>query len=104
MRLAQSGFNRSEFITTVQPSLLGTIAIVVPAEQSSDDFSPSWKIQTSSVAETLVLVMLTPPVYSGRVKENDLRRYKPPVHMVTLTKGREIAPYVWGHPDDDDRR
>lgn len=31
-------------------------------------------------------------------------RYSPPVHMIKLTKGREIAPYVWVHPDDDDRR
>jgi hypothetical protein len=31
------------------------------------------------------------------------RRYKPPVHMIKLTQDREIAPYVWVHPDDDDR-
>ena len=28
-------------------------------------------------------------------------RYSPPVHMIKLTKEREIAPYVWVHPDDD---
>jgi hypothetical protein len=32
------------------------------------------------------------------------RRYKPPVHMIKLTEEREITPYVWAHPDDDDRR
>jgi hypothetical protein len=31
-------------------------------------------------------------------------RYAPPVHMIKLTKEREITPYVWSHPDDDDRR
>jgi hypothetical protein len=33
-----------------------------------------------------------------------MRRYKPPVHMVKLTERREITPYRWTHPDDDDRR
>ena len=32
------------------------------------------------------------------------RRYKPPVHMIKLTAEREISPYKWVHPDDDDRR
>jgi hypothetical protein len=27
--------------------------------------------------------------------------YSPPVHMIKLTREREIAPYVWVHPDDD---
>ena len=31
-------------------------------------------------------------------------RYAPPVHMVKLTRTREITRYVWVHPDDDDRR
>jgi len=26
------------------------------------------------------------------------------VHMINLTATREITPYVWVHPDDDDRR
>jgi hypothetical protein len=30
-------------------------------------------------------------------------RHLPPVHMIKLTKEREIAPYVWVHPDDDER-
>jgi hypothetical protein len=30
-------------------------------------------------------------------------RYSPPVRMIKLTKEREIAPYAWVHPDDDDR-
>lgn len=30
--------------------------------------------------------------------------YAPPVHMIKLTMEREITPYVWAHPDDDDRR
>jgi hypothetical protein len=29
------------------------------------------------------------------------RRYKPHVHMVKLTMEREIAPYVWVHPDEE---
>jgi hypothetical protein len=28
-------------------------------------------------------------------------RYSPPVHMIRLTKEREIMPYVWVHPDDE---
>ena len=32
------------------------------------------------------------------------RRYKPPVHMIKLTAERNITPYVWAHPDNDDRR
>ena len=31
-------------------------------------------------------------------------RYAPPVHMIKLTQEREITPYIWVHPDDDDRR
>jgi hypothetical protein len=31
------------------------------------------------------------------------RRYSPPVHMIRLTESREIAPYEWVHPEDDDR-
>ena len=31
-------------------------------------------------------------------------RYSPPVHMIKLTMEREIAPYIWVHPDEDDRR
>jgi hypothetical protein len=28
-------------------------------------------------------------------------RYAPPVHMIKLTRQREITPYVWVHPDDE---
>jgi hypothetical protein len=28
-------------------------------------------------------------------------RYSPPVHMIKLTKEREIDPYLWVHPDED---
>jgi hypothetical protein len=31
------------------------------------------------------------------------RRYSPPVHMIKLTQQREITPYVWVRPDDDER-
>jgi hypothetical protein len=31
-------------------------------------------------------------------------RYRAPVHMIRLTKQQSIAPYVWTHPDDDERR
>ena len=29
-------------------------------------------------------------------------RYSPPVHMIKLTQQREITPYAWVHPDDDE--
>jgi Resolvase, N terminal domain len=32
------------------------------------------------------------------------RHHAPPWHMMKLTKEREMAAYVWVHPDDDDRR
>jgi hypothetical protein len=38
---------------------------------------------------------------SGRRQKG---RYAPPVHMFKLTQEREIAPYPWVHPDEDDRR
>src|ERR1700682_986349 len=28
-------------------------------------------------------------------------RYAPPVYMIRLTKEREIAPYLWVHPDEE---
>jgi hypothetical protein len=28
-------------------------------------------------------------------------RYAPPVHMIRLTRTREIVPYVWVHPDEE---
>jgi len=31
-------------------------------------------------------------------------RYAPPVHMIKLTREGEITPYVWVHPDENDRR
>jgi hypothetical protein len=31
-------------------------------------------------------------------------RYSPRVHMIKLTQQRQIAPYKWVHPDDDERR
>jgi hypothetical protein len=31
-------------------------------------------------------------------------RHAPPVHMIKLTQAREITPYRWVHPDEDDRR
>jgi hypothetical protein len=31
-------------------------------------------------------------------------RYAPPVHLIKLTMEREIAAYVWVHPDDDGLR
>jgi hypothetical protein len=30
-------------------------------------------------------------------------RYAPPVHMIKLTEQREITPYLWVHPDNEDR-
>jgi hypothetical protein len=31
-------------------------------------------------------------------------RYAPPLHMIKHTETREITPYIWVRPDDDDRR
>jgi hypothetical protein len=44
----------------VQPSSLGTIAMFVPGEHSSDDLSFSVKIQTKSELEILILAMPIP--------------------------------------------
>jgi hypothetical protein len=30
-------------------------------------------------------------------------RYSPRVHLIKVTQRREIAPYKWVHPDDDER-
>jgi hypothetical protein len=30
-------------------------------------------------------------------------RHAPPVHMIKLTGMREITPYLWVHPDEEDR-
>jgi len=30
-------------------------------------------------------------------------RHAPPVHMIRLTATREIAPYLWVHPDEEER-
>jgi hypothetical protein len=30
-------------------------------------------------------------------------RYAPPVHMIKLTERREITPYKWVHPEEEDR-
>jgi hypothetical protein len=45
----------------VQPSLLGTIAIEIDGEQSSNDDSFSRKIQIRSVLEILVFAIRSPP-------------------------------------------
>ena len=30
-------------------------------------------------------------------------RYAPPVHIIKLTAAQEITPYIWVHPDEEDR-
>jgi hypothetical protein len=30
-------------------------------------------------------------------------RHAPPVHMIRLTEKREITPYLWVHPDEEER-
>jgi hypothetical protein len=30
-------------------------------------------------------------------------RYAPPVRMIRLSETREISPYLWVHPDEEDR-
>jgi hypothetical protein len=39
-----------------------------------------------------------------RCRSCGTHRYRPPVHMIKLTKQRQITPYKWVHPDDDERR
>lgn len=39
-----------------------------------------------------------------RCRSCGTKRYRPPVHMIKLTKQREITPYKWVHPDEDERR
>ncbi len=57
MRLTQFGndFRIRGLVRTVQPLLLGTIAIEIVGEQSLNDDSLSRKIQISSVLEILLL-------------------------------------------------
>jgi hypothetical protein len=38
---------------------------------------------------------------SFRCRSCGTPRYRPPVHMIRLTETREIALYVWVHPNDE---
>jgi hypothetical protein len=38
----------------------------------------------------------------GRARRGDTRRAR--AHWIKLTQEREVTPYPWVHPDDDDRR
>jgi hypothetical protein len=49
--------------------------------------TPIWKLETAF-----------------RCRSCGTPRYRPPVHMIRLTQERSIAPYVWAHPENDDRR
>jgi hypothetical protein len=50
-------------------------------------------------------VTLTPDAVAAlKCRSCKKGRYPPPVHMIKLTQGREIAAHVWVHPEDDDRR
>jgi hypothetical protein len=40
---------------------------------------------------------------SLRCRSCGTKRYKPPVHIIKLTEAREITPYLWVHPDEDER-
>jgi hypothetical protein len=31
-------------------------------------------------------------------------RYAPPVHMIKLTETRQVTPYKWVHPDEEEGR
>jgi hypothetical protein len=44
------------------------------------------------------------PVWKLEAASCRTPRYSPPVHMIKLTKEREITPFVWSHPEDGDRR
>jgi len=75
MRLMQLGrLARSRLLViAVQPLLLGTTAIAIEGEQSSNDDSFSRKIQTRSALEILVLDKAATP-YEGAV---NLKRESP---------------------------
>ena len=49
--------------------------------------TPNWKLETAF-----------------RCRSCGTTRYRPPVHMIRLTQEQSIAPYVWTHPENDDRR
>ena len=49
--------------------------------------TPIWKLETAF-----------------RCRSCGTPRYRPPVHMIRLTQERSIAPYVWAHRENDDRR
>jgi len=40
---------------------------------------------------------------SLRCRSCGTRKYRPPVHMIKLTTEREVTPYKWVHPDEDER-
>jgi len=46
--------------------------------------TPIWKLETAF-----------------RCRSCGTPRYRPPVHMIRLTKEQSIAPYVWVHPDNE---
>jgi hypothetical protein len=41
---------------------------------------------------------------SLRCRSCGTRKYRPPVHMIKLATEREVTPYKWVHPDEDERR
>jgi hypothetical protein len=49
--------------------------------------TPIWKLETAF-----------------RCRSCGTPRYRPTVHMIRLTTEQKIAPYVWTHPENDDRR
>lgn len=71
MRLTDLGcLARSRLlVTTVQPRLVGTTAIAIDGEQSSNDDSFSRMIQTRSVFEILVLDKVATPYQETELEE-----------------------------------
>jgi hypothetical protein len=39
---------------------------------------------------------------SFRCRSCGTKHYRPPVHMIKLTETREITPYLWVHPEQED--
>jgi hypothetical protein len=64
-------------VTAVQPLLLGTTAIAIDGEQSSNDDSFSRKIQTRSVLEILVLGKAATPHQGAETLKRDSQPTQP---------------------------
>src|SRR6266849_4067331 len=86
------------------------------ATVSDDRAMSQWRLRLArsriAICETIASIPLDAirrprdtPIWklegSFRCRSCGTRRYKPPLHLIKLTQEREVAPYVWVHPDDE---